>query len=79
MKPFGYTFWTLKPAYQSRKCFAYGPETGINDKETLKFDKVESWRKICLKYKKPILKPIVGFPLSTEFNNEISAGFKQTN
>ena len=64
---------------QHRKCFACSPETGISDNETLKlFDEVESWSKICLKYKQSTLKPIVGFSLSKEFNNEISAGFKQT-
>ena len=43
------------------------------------FDKVESLCEICLRYKQPNLKPIVGFSLSKEFSDVISVDLKQIN
>ena len=55
--------------------------SSIKDVELLHlFDKIEKKKcEICIKYKKPSLKPAVGFSLSKEFNDVISMDLKHIN
>ena len=49
----------------------------ISDKELLDIiDVVDKECKVCLKYKKPKLRPVVGFSLSKDFNDVIAADLK---
>ena len=54
--------------------------SSIKDDELLKLlDEIEKNCEICIKYKKPSLKPAVGFSLSKEFNDVISMDLKYIN
>ena len=51
--------------------------SSVKDVELLHlFDEIEKKCEICIKYKKPSLKPAVGFSLSKEFNDVISVDLK---
>ena len=54
--------------------------SNVNDQELLHIiDLVDQKCQVCLKYKKPKLRPVVSFSLSKDFNDVVGADLKSVN